>query len=231
MKKFFSTMLIIFIISMLIGCEYYPWTKSTGTSTSNKLSLNPTIGDLKLTLEFAQEVQNINYGASYFNGGPTFTSGKSINQIKSELQLSVNNIRFNALLLEIPNGSIDINHLYIMVYSEYNGGKTWYVMEAKAIFEKDERYQLVLFPIYLLARSIPQNTSDNILVENQDYDLLDSTIDDFISYYETINAFNFTHTENSITIGGMKNTNYKKIDELITSFTLTFKDGKVSIDV
>ena len=117
------------------------------------------------------------------------------------------------------------------MYEEYSSGKTWYVMEDKVIFETDEQYRLVLFPVYLLERSIPQNTSENILVENQDYDLFNSTIDDFIDCYETINAFNFTYTETSITVSGMKNTSHKKINELIISFTLTFTDGKVSIDV
>jgi len=235
MKRIFSIISLICIVSIISGCDYYPWTPSTGTTNSDKIYLDPAIGDTRHVLQLSETVRSINYGASYFNGGPTFDSSKTINQIKSEIimhnDLIVSDIRTNALLLEIPNTSIDINHLYIMMYTEYSGGKTWYVTEAKIIFETDEQYRLVLFPIYLLARNIPQNTSENILVENQNYDLLNSTIDDFINYYETINAFNFTYTENSITVSGMKNAGYKKINELITSYTLTFTDGKVSIDV
>jgi len=235
MKKCFSVILIVFIVSLLTGCEYYPWTKSTGTTNSDKIYLDSAIGDTRHMLQLSETVRWINYASAYYNGGPTFDSSKGINQIKSELiahnELSVNNIRVNTLLLEIPNASIDIKHYYIITYTQYSGGKTWSVIESRAIFEIDEQYRVLLFPIYLLERSIPQNTSENIFTENQDYNLLDSTIDDFINYYEIINTFNFTYTENSITVSGIKSTSYKKMNELITSFTLTFTDGKVSIDV
>ena len=128
MKKRFSLILIVLIIISLVGCDYYPWMGSTGTTTSNKLILGPAIGATKIDLLLAEEVSVVNYGESYFNGGPTFNSNKGLNQIKSEITYSnsnfiVSNINMNTLLLEIPNDSININHFYVITFTEYNGGK------------------------------------------------------------------------------------------------------------
>jgi len=235
MKRIFSIIIVILVTLIISGCDYYPWTPSTGTTTSDKIYLDPAIGDTRILLQLNDSVRYINYGSASIDGGPTFDSGKSISQIKSEIfmhnEYTLSDIRTNTLLIQIPNTSININHFYIITSQAYSGGRTYYIMESKVIFQGEEDLKYILFPIYLLNMSIPLDSSENSFNENQNYDLMESDIDDFIEFYETIDAFNFTYTENSISITGMKNTNYKKSDRLIASFILTFEEGKVSIDV
>ncbi len=232
MKKYLSLIFACVIITLLSGCEYFPWTKSTGTVDSDKIYLNPAIGDTRFTMQLSETVHLINYGNGFLDGGPTFSTNKSIFQIRSEI-MSHNSwevviVRDNAVSVVIPNTETGINHVYIIMYNVYAGEKTYHVTEAKVIFPG---YDFVLFPIYMLAGEISPSSLGNWFMEDESYYLLDSTIDDFIDFYETINMFDFTFTEDSITVTGMKNTNLRKHNPLITSFTLTFTDNTVNINI